>query len=70
MAKQPTVGQNLYSGKDQFNPKDEIKSNEKKKTVIGIVEAEKLQKSGWQLLSAVPISSDPFGDKEYKFKKE
>ena len=70
MAKQPTVAQNLYSGKDQFNPKDEIKSNEKKKTVIGIVEAEKLQKSGWRLLSAVPISSDHFGDKEYKFKTE
>ena len=65
--KKPTRAQNFYSGKDQFNPEDEVKSSDKEKTVIGIVEAEKLQKSGWTMVSACLLSEDPFGDKEYKF---
>ena len=40
------------------------------KTVIGIVEAEKLQKSGWQLISVTQESENPYGVKTYKFVKE
>jgi len=59
--------QNLYSHKDQYVPVDEPKGN--KKTVIGIIEAEKLQKAGWTLISATRPTADPFGDKEYKFER-
>ena len=60
--------QNLYSGADQFEQtEEEPKGN--KVTVIGIIEAEKLQKAGWTLVSATRPSGDPFGDKEYKFER-
>lgn len=59
--------QNLYSHKDQYVPIEEPDGN--KKTVIGIIEAEKLQKAGWQLVSATRPTDDPFGDKEYKFER-
>ena len=59
---------NFYSGAEQFVQTDEEPKGNKK-TVIGIIEAEKLQKSGWQLISATPVSKDPFGDKEYKFER-
>ena len=59
--------QNLYSHKDQYVPVEEPKGN--KKTVIGIIEAEKLQKAGWTLVSATRPTADPFGDKEYKFER-
>ena len=59
---------NLYSGAEQFvQTEEEPKGN--KKTVIGIIEAEKLQKAGWTLTSATRSSADPFGDKEYKFER-
>ena len=59
---------NLYSGAEQFvQTEEEPKGN--KKTVIGIIEAEKLQKAGWTLVSATRPSGDPFGDKEYKFER-
>ena len=62
--------QNFYSGtdmKETVQLKEEPKGNEQ--TVIGIVEAEKLQKAGWTLISATRPSDDPFGDKEYKFER-
>ena len=60
--------QNLYSGADQFEQtEEEPKGN--KITVIGIIEAEKLQKAGWTLISATRPSDDPFGDKTYKFER-
>ena len=60
--------QNLYSGAEQFvQTEEEPKGN--KITVIGIIEAEKLQKAGWTLTSATRSSADPFGDKEYKFER-
>ena len=40
------------------------------KTVIGIAEAEKLQKSGWQLVSVTQESDNPYDGKTYKFRKE
>ena len=62
------IQQNLYSGKDDYVPlKDEPKGNTQ--TVIGIIEAEKLQKAGWTLISATRPTADPFGDKEYKFER-
>ena len=59
--------QNFYSGKDPAVQLDEPKGN--KKTVIGIVEAEKLQKSGWRLVDCHRPSDDPFSDKVYKFER-
>ena len=59
--------QNLYSHKDQYVPVEEPKGN--KKTVIGIIEAEKLQKAGWRLVDCHQTSDDPFGNKEYKFER-
>ncbi len=62
--------QNFYSGKEMketVQMKEEPKGN--KVTIIGIVEAEKLQKAGWTLISATRPSDDPFGDKEYKFER-
>ncbi len=62
--------QNFYSGKDMKETvqlKEEPKG--KTQTVIGIVEAEKLQKAGWTLISAARTSGDPFGDKTYKFER-
>ncbi len=56
--------------KDVVKKTTQTGQEENEKTVIGIIEAEKLQKSGWQLISAVRTSDDPFGDKEYKFRKE
>jgi hypothetical protein len=41
-------------------------NNEEYKTVIGIAEAETLQKSGWQLISCHLTSEG----KEYKFRKD
>ncbi len=64
------TAQNFYSGKDMKETvllKEEPKGN--KQTVIGIVEAEKLQKAGWTLVSATRPTEDPFGDKEYKFER-
>ena len=61
--------QNFYSGERM---KDTVQFEEpkgNKKTVIGIVEAEKLQKAGWTLKSATRPTDDPFGDKEYKFER-
>jgi len=52
--------------------KDTVQFEEPKgktQTVIGIVEAEKLQKAGWTLKSATRPTDDPFGDKEYKFER-
>jgi hypothetical protein len=60
--------QNLYSGEHTYvAPLETPKGN--KQTVIGIIEAEKLQKQGWRLISATHTSDDPFGDKEYKFER-
>jgi hypothetical protein len=61
--------QNLYSGKEPFVPSKEEEPKGNKKTVIGIVEAEKLQKAGWTLISATRPTEDPFGNKEYKFER-
>ena len=64
------AAQNFYSGKEikeTVQLKEEPKGN--KQTVIGIVEAEKLQKAGWTLVSATRPTEDPFGDKEYKFER-
>lgn len=62
--------QNFYSGKDS---KDTVQLKEepkgKKITVVGIVEAEKLQKAGWRLVDCYRPSDDPFSDKEYKFER-
>jgi len=61
--------QNFYSGTQMKETVqiEEPKGNEV--TVIGIIEAEKLQKAGWTLTSATRPSADPFGDKEYKFER-
>ena len=73
--------------KTNIIPKDAVKAFPKKEpyispddkeeaiteqTVIGINKAEALQKSGWQLISAVQVEKDEQGMtiKEYKFKKE
>ena len=62
------IQQNLYSGKDDYvPPKEEPKGNSK--TVIGIIEAEKLQKAGWRNISITRLTDDPFGRKEYKFER-
>ena len=61
--------QNFYSGKDSYVPPKEGEPKGNKQTVIGIIEAEKLQKSGWRLVSATHTSDDPFSDKEYKFER-
>jgi hypothetical protein len=62
--------QEFYSGK---NPKETVQLKEEpkgdEKKVIGIIEAEKLQKAGWRLVDCHPISDSPFGDKEYKFER-
>jgi len=44
----------------------ESKVEETEKTVLGTSEAEKLQKSGWQLIDCHLTHS---GEKEYKFRK-
>ena len=59
--------QNFYSHEKEYVQTEEPKGN--KKTVIGIIEAEKLQKAGWRLVSATRLTDDPFGDKEYKFER-
>jgi len=59
--------QNFYSGENAYVPEEQPKEN--KKTVIGINEAERLQKAGWRLVDCHPVSADPFGDKEYKFER-
>ena len=62
--------QNFYSHKEMKETvqlKEEPKG--KNQIVIGIVEAEKLQKAGWTLISATRPSDDPFGDKTYKFER-
>ena len=62
--------QNFYSGKESKETvqlKEEPKGN--KKTVIGVIEAEKLQKAGWRLVDCHRISDNPFGAKEYKFER-
>ncbi len=59
--------QNFYSHEKEYAPVEEPKGN--KKTIIGISEAEKLQKAGWTLVSVTRLSDDPFGDKEYKFER-
>jgi len=62
--------QEFYSGKESKESvqlKEEPKGDEE--TVIGIVEAEKLQKAGWRLVSATRASDNPFGDKTYKFER-
>jgi len=59
--------QNFYSGKEPYVKVEEPEG--KKQTVIGVIEAEKLQKAGWTLISATRPSDDPFGDKEYKFER-
>ena len=62
--------QNFYSGKESKSTVEMKEEPEGKKvTVIGIIEAEKLQKSGWRLVSAARTSDDPFSDKEYKFER-
>ncbi len=63
--------QNFYSGKEEYKETEQLKEEPKGKnvTVIGIIEAEKLQKSGWRLVSAARTSDDPFSDKEYKFER-
>jgi hypothetical protein len=62
---------NFYNPIPSQRGKIEIEeTGEKEKTVIGIIEAEKLQKSGWQQIACYPTSDDPFGDKTYKFRKE
>ena len=65
-----TTTQNFYSGVDEYVPDESIDTTGKEKTVIGLIEAEKLQKAGWLLISAARTSDDPFGDKTYKFRKE
>ena len=60
--------QNFYSGKEPYVEVEEPEGN--KITVIGIVEAEKLQKSGWLLVDATRTNKkDPFSDKTYKFER-
>jgi hypothetical protein len=61
--------QNFYSGERMKETVQIEEPKGKEKTVIGIVEAEKLQKAGWTLISATRPSEDPFGDKEYKFER-
>ena len=61
------TAQNMYSGEKPYIQIEEPKG--KMQTVIGIIEAEKLQKAGWQLVSATRPTDDPFGDKEYKFER-
>lgn len=62
--------QNFYSG-EKMKETVQLKENPKgnKVTVIGIVEAEKLQKAGWILKDAFRTSDDPFSDKTYKFER-
>ena len=62
--------QNFYSGKESKSTVQLKEEPEGKKvTVIGIVEAEKLQKSGWRQVSCRRTSDDPFSKKEYKFER-
>jgi len=68
--KGPTVTQNFYSGVEPYVPDESVNTEGKERTVIGLIEAEKLQKAGWVLVDAHLTSKDPFGDKEYKFRKE
>jgi hypothetical protein len=68
--KEPTLTQNFYSGTEEYDPSGEPETKAKEKTVVGLIEAEKYQKSGWILISATRPSDDPFGDKEYKFRKD
>ena len=55
--------------KEDIIPKGKLITEQ---TVVGISKAEALQKSGWQLISAVQVEKDEQGMtiKEYKFKKE
>ena len=61
--------QNFYSHKEMKETVQIEEPKGNKQTVIGIIEAEKLQKAGWTLVSATRPSEDPFGDKEYKFER-
>ncbi len=61
--------QNFYSGKDTYVPPKEGEPTGNKKTVIGVIEAEKLQKSGWRQISCRRTSDDPFGDKTYIYER-
>ena len=47
----------------------EVKESDEK-TVIGVVEAEELQKAGWRLISVTQESENPYDGKTYKFIKE
>jgi hypothetical protein len=58
------------SEREEAKKNTPLESKEKEKTVIGLIEAEKLQKAGWVLVDAHLVSDDPFGDKEYKFRKD
>ena len=50
----------------------QVSSEDNIKEVIGSAEAEALQKSGWQFISATPVEDgeDGMTRKKYKFKKE
>ena len=61
--------QNFYSGTQMKETVQIEEPKGKEQTVIGIVEAEKLQKAGWTLISATRPSDDPFSDKTYKFER-
>ncbi len=61
--------QNFYSGEKMKETVQIEEPKGNKQTIIGIVEAEKLQKAGWTLTSATRPTDDPFGDKEYKFER-
>jgi len=61
--------QNFYSGTEMKETVQIEEPEGNEQTIIGIIEAEKLQKAGWTLISATRSSDDPFGDKTYKFER-